>query len=476
MKKKLVSLLLVSSMLATMTACGGDDSATDGGGEAPADSAPADEAAPADTGSAESETAEAAPGGEEQGKVVNIYVWNDEFKGLYEKYAADLAKTHGVEVKFTTVANENNAYQNNLDSTLQLQESAADDDKIDVFLIEADYASKYTKTDYTLDVVNDIGLTESDLSQQYQYTKDIVTADGALKAVSWQATPGLFAYRRSIAKEVLGTDDPTEVQAQLSDWTKFDEVAAKMKDAGYFMLSGYDDAYRPYSNNMSAPWVQDGKIVIDEKIQQWIDQTKDYTDKGYNNKTTLWAPEWNADQGEGSKVFGFFYSTWGINFTLKGNAKGGEDLPDEVGQGIFGDYAVCEGPMPYYWGGSWICAAAGTDNVPFVKDLMLRMTCDAETMKQITLDTLDYTNNMAAMEEIAASDYQSDFLGGQNHIALFADAAKKIDLSNISDYDQGLNESMQSAMHEYFEGTVDYDTALENFYKSAIEKYPELTK
>ena len=107
---------------------------------------------------------------------------------------------------------------------------------------------------------------------------------------------------------------------------------------------------------------------------------------------------------------------------------------------------------------------------------MYTLTCDQDTMKQITLDTQDYTNNMAAMEEIAGSDYSSAFLGGQNHIALFAEAAKKIDMSNVSDYDQGLNESFQGAMKDYFEGTVDKDTALENFYKSAMEKYPELTK
>lgn len=55
---------------------------------------------------------------------------------------------------------------------------------------------------------------------------------------------------------------------------------------------------------------------------------------------------------------------------------------------------------------------------------MYRLTCDAKTMKQITLDTLDYTNNQSAMEEIANSDYGPDFLGGQNHIALFAEAAE----------------------------------------------------
>ena len=42
------------------------------------------------------------------------------------------------------------------------------------------------------------------------------------------------------------------------------------------------------------------------------------------------------------------------------------------------------------------------------------------------------------MEEIANSDYKSDFLGGQNHIALFAEAAKKIDMSNAGPYDQGI--------------------------------------
>ena len=79
------------------------------------------------------------------------------------------------------------------------------------------------------------------------------------------------------------------------------------------------------------------------------------------------------------------------------------------------------------------------------------------------------------MEEIANSDYASDFLGGQNHIALFAEAAKKIDMSNAGPYDQGLNESFQTAFKDYFTGTVDEDTAKANFETAIKEKYPELT-
>ena len=69
---------------------------------------------------------------------------------------------------------DDNAYQNNLDANLLAQDSAAADDKIDLFLLEADYALKYVDTDYTMPVA-DLGITDEDLKDQYQYTKDIVT-------------------------------------------------------------------------------------------------------------------------------------------------------------------------------------------------------------------------------------------------------------------------------------------------------------
>ena len=84
-------------------------------------------------------------------------------------------------------------------------------------------------------------------------------------------------------------------------------------------------------------------------------------------------------------------------------------------------------------------------------------------------------DNLEAMNEIASSDYKSDFLGGQNHIALFAEAATKIDMSNAGPYDQGLNESFQNAFKDYFTGNVEEDAAKANFETAIKEKYPELT-
>jgi multiple sugar transport system substrate-binding protein len=468
--KKLLVLVIALAMVVGLVAC-----ATPGG----------------ETSTAPSEDASVAPASDQPvatpepdtGKVLTIYCWNEEFQSRFNDYFADKVPAD-VEVNWVITPNQNNAYQEKLDADLLNQDAAAADDKIDIFLIEADYADKYVNADtpVCLDVKGDLGLTDADLANQYEYTKTIASdANGVLRAVSWQATPGLFAYRRSIAKDVLGTEDPDEVQAALADWDKFDAVAAQMSDKGYKMLSGFDDAYRTFSNNMTAPWVDDsGKINFDPQIERWIEQTKLYTDKGYNNKTSLWAPEWAADQGPGSKVFGFFYSTWGINFTLLGNSletsteEGGKE---EVGNGIYGDWAVCQGPQSYYWGGTWICGAVGTDNPNLVKDVMYTLTCDNATMKQITLDTQDYTNNQEAMSEIANDPtFGSDFLGGQNHIALFAEAAPKIDMSNISPCDQGCNEKVQGAFRDYFNGAATYDEALENFYTAVLEKYPWLTR
>jgi len=424
-------------------------------------------------GSVKAETADS-------GKVLNIWGWNEEFKGLFETYfqGAGLVP-EDVEVRFTIVPSTDNAYQNALDQALLDQENAADDDKIDLFLLEADYALKYVDSDFTLDIMNDVGLTEEDLAGQYKYTQEIVTdGNGAIKGTSWQATPGLFAYRRSIALDVVGTDDPETVQEALSDWDKFADVAEQMAAKDYKMLSGFDDAYRPFSNNMTNPWVDENNVInLDENMVKWIELTKDFTDKGYHNKSRLWDDQWSADQGPGSNVFGFFYSTWGINFTLLGNALEDPEAEQAVGNGIYGDYAVVEGPQNFYWGGSWLAAAAGSDNLGLVRDIMYTMTCDKDTMQQITKDTQDFTNHEEAMAELAADDeFASAFLGGQNHIALFVESAKGIDMSNMSAYDQGMNENLQEAFVDYFNGNVDYDTALDNFYTAVIETYPDLTR
>ena len=415
------------------------------------------------------------------GKTLRIYCWNHEFQERFQQYvepAGIIPKD--IKVEWVITKNEQGDYQNALDTALKNQADKQPDERIDLFLVEADYALKYVDSDYTIDV-RELGIRDIELKNQFPYTKKIATdSDGKLKGLTWQATPGVFVYRRSIAKDVLGTDDPEKVQNYLKTWNEFDQTAEKVHQKGYMMLSGYDDAYRVFSTNVTNPWVNlDKEIIIDDNMMHWVDQTKNYSEQGYNNRSSILSKEWEKDQRPGSKVFGFFYTTWGINFTLEKNSlevpveKGGKE---QVGNGIYGDYAICEGPQNFYWGGTWMCAAVGTDNTELVANIMRKLACDKETMKAITRDTQDFTNNKLAMEELAQDGYTSSFLGGQNCIQMFTRAAENITMNNISKYDQGCNEEFQSAFHSYFEGKETKEKALERFYQAVIKRYPMLKK
>ena len=154
----------------------------------------------------------AAFAAEDEGKVLNIQVWNEEFKSRitdhYPGYEA-VDETHGkigdVDVVWTITPSDDNAYQNNLDSILPGNVDAAADDKVDIFLIEADYALKYVDADADVAMtMADLGINEEDLSKQYTYTQDIVKdADGMIRASSWQACSAGLIYNREIARKFL---------------------------------------------------------------------------------------------------------------------------------------------------------------------------------------------------------------------------------------------------------------------------------
>ena len=409
------------------------------------------------------------------GKVLNIYCWNDEFQRRVQDHYPDYqivdevtGKIGDVTVKWNITANADNAYQNNLDNTLLNQESAAADDKVDIFLIEADYALKYIDSEYALPIA-DLGIKEADIADQYKYTQDIVTdGKGVLKGLSWQGCPGVLFYNREAAKAVLGSDDPTTVQAAVKDWDTFVATAEKAKAAGYNMVSSVMDTYRTYSNNVSTKWVVDGKIKVDANLEKWVQDSKKLVDAGMAGTHSLWSTEWSAGFFPEGKVFCYFGPAWLVNFSMSADQEGSI--------GYNGGWGATEGPQGFFWGGTWICAAAGTDNGDLIKDIMLKMTTDAELMKGIVVKDDDFVNNKKAMEEMANSDYTSKILGGQNPLKMYMNGVETLDLSNLSKYDQACNEEFQNAMKQYFDGTATYDEALELFYKAVIEKHPELSK
>ena len=413
----------------------------------------------------------------DEGKVLNIQVWNEEFKSRitdhYPGYEA-VDETHGkigdVDVVWTITPSDDNAYQNNLDSILPGNVDAAADDKVDIFLIEADYALKYVDADANVAMtMADLGINEEDLAKQYTYTQDIVKdANGMIRASSWQACSAGLIYNREIAKAVLGSDDPADVQEAVKDWATYNETAAKMAEAGYKMAATVNDTYRVYSNNVAGPWVQDGKVVLDDNIKAWVDDSKAAVDAGETTTAELWSDDWSKgffkDPGD---VFCYFGPAWFFNFCMHEG--------EEEAIATDGGWGYCEGPQGFYWGGTWICAAQGTDNPTLVKDIILTMTTDNDVMKEIAQNDADCVNNKEVLAELSADESGNlALLGGQNPYEFLAAGAENVDMSNTSPYDQGCNEEFQGAMKNYFDGNATYEEALAQFNTAIVEKYPEL--
>lgn len=496
-----LSLCMVGSML---TACGSSSSSDDAASSSKkADSSKADSSKAGDSSAADSSseapkaermdtaTLHGKDSSDKSKNTLRIYCWNTEFKlrfdaayakgGKYKvetasykddkgKELTEIKKIDGKDIEWVQVENEGGAYQKALDEALKGQKES--DNKVDMFLIEADYALKYTDskdTDYTGLVAlspQDIGITDDDTKNMYEYTKDAVRdpISGDVKALSWQATPGLLYYDVKMAKEVLGTDEPDKVQEFVKDWDTFKDTAKKMKDKGYIMLSSFADTFRVFGANMTAPWVTDKKLNLDPQMEAWIKQTKEFTDNGWNNKTDQWQPAWNADMTKDSKVFCFFMPSWGVDNCLY----------KQGGDATKGKWKACVGPAGWYWGGSWICGAVDSDNQDIVADIMKTMTCNTDVAKFLIDSYGEMVNNKEAVAQ-AKDSYKNEYLGGQNHIALMSESADKIQLKGkISAYDQTCVEKLQGDMAEYFKGTASYDDCLKKWKQDVKAAYADI--
>lgn len=464
MKKKVITGLLALTMVAgTLAGCG--STASSGNSSAGG-----------------TETASASGG--DEGKVINIYSWNDEFRERLEAVYPEVEETSkdgtvttlkdGTEIHWIINPNQDGVYQQKLDEALLKQADASADDKIDIFLSETDYVFKYTDKDADVAMpLKDLGIDpDKDLADQYDFTRTTASnSDGVQRGSTWQCCPGLLVYRRDIAQDVFGTDDPAAVGEKVKDWDTLKATAEELKAKGYYTFASYADTFRLYGNSISESWVQPGDttVKVDPQIMNWIDNSKEWLDAGYLNPTVKgqWNDDWNKAMSSQSNVFAFLLPAWGIDFVLNPNWDGDA-----------GAWAVTNPPQEYNWGGSYIHAATGTDNPEHAKDIILAMTADKDNLLKISKDYSDFTNTKSGMQEAATDDanFSSEFLGGQNAFQYFAPVAENIKIAPLSAYDQGCVELIQNSFSDYFQGEVDFDKAKANFETAIKERYPDITQ
>ena len=404
-------------------------------------------------------------------KVINVYAFTDEVPGMIEKYM-DERPDIDYEINTTIVATTDGAYQPALDQALQ----AGGSDAPDIYCAESAFVLKYTQGDASeyASTYKDLGIdvdSEIEKADIAQYSVDIGTrtSDGEVVALGYQATGGAFIYRRSIAKDAFGTDDPDEVGniigAGTGSWDKFFEAAETLKSKNYAIISGDGDLWHPIENSSDQGWVVDGKLTIDSKREAFLDYSKELKDNGYHNDTQDWQDAWFADMaGIGEKpVLGFFGPAWLINYTI------GQNCGDTAG-----DWAICNSPIGFFWGGTWILAnknlSEDEEKQAVVKDIIDWITLDCtEDGLQYQWANGTYDSDKGTKDAVASgtvmamSDGTLDFLGGQNMFDVFVDANQYANGKNLTQYDETINQYWRDQVRSYTSGECTRDEAIDNF-------------
>ena len=257
--KKVVSVLLVSAMTLSMAACGDTASTSDN----------------------------AATGTETKGSTSTADASSDEKLVVWTlsndliDFGKRFQEQTGVEVD--TVVIEPADYPTKVQTALLAGEKEPDiivgepkmlDDFYDAGFFEDLNQAPYNAQDYADQIVDYV----------WQVGQD---DDGIQRAISYQITPAGIYYRRDIAKEVFGTDDPDEVGKLFKDYPTILETAQTLKDAGYRIFSS--DAEMNVFSGDSA-WVVDGTLNVDQSRLDYMDLCVDL----YQNDLTAYANQWST--------------------------------------------------------------------------------------------------------------------------------------------------------------------------------------
>lgn len=431
--KKFLTLLLALVMVLSLAACGS-------GGEDNPTTPPEESTKPSESSepTSLSGTIEVWSSGEELGRFV---------EGFNELYP-------DVTVNITVVPNAD--FLAKLTPTL-----ASGQGTPDIFTGESDYVKYLVDSGYWDDL--EAAPYNADTSDVWDYVVSVGTDDGGtLRALSFQASPGSIMYRRDIARDVLGTDDPDEVAAMLTDEAAMLDVAATLKESGIKMFASWQDIFNMEFSNRAEPWVVDGRLVIDEAMINFMDTAKTITDNGYDLGVDPWAPEWIAAV-DSADTFCYVLPSWGYQSVVK---------PGAVETA--GEWAMCQGPIPYVKGGTWLGIYKDSPNKDLAWAFLSYCCLNSEAQQAYATEYGEYVSLKSA-DEVLAEGPGEEVLGGQNPFAFYNEQMKLLPADLMTAYDGTINNAFLSATKNYATGAMTKDEAIEQFKADVANAYPELT-
>ena len=447
MKKKMMSLVLAAAMMAGMTVS----------------------AVPAFAEEAETPDNEIT-GDSSADDAFVIWGWNDDIKKILDGPFKEAYPDDYKRIVFVNTGGSD-YYQGKLDPML---DDTSNELYPDLMGLEVDYVQKYVNSDWVKSVA-DLGITEDDYKNMYKYDLDLGTdADGNVRALFWQATPGCYQVRADLAEKHLGTTDPAAIAEKFKDLDTILATAKEVNDASggkCKLFSGYDELKRSLTNSRSQGFYDDNDVItLDDNITTYLETAKKLYDDDLTYNTDQWSADWYANMdgdGESSNAALAYmgcpwFTYWCLSDTWKENT------------------ILVPAQNKCYWGGTGLAATTECADPDLAAKIMKYFTCDTDGMVAINALNSDYVNNTEAINQIIESGASADGNGflykdaGQNFMEFFLPLADGLDASMVKAEDQQILSLLDTQTKAYATGEKDLDTAISDLKASIHDTYSYL--
>lgn len=477
--RKMLSVVLASAMVLSCAACGNTntegnttDTSTKGTETKAEDSAPK-----AEDGASEAESEIAR-----EGKLV-VWTLAKDLEQFSSKY---MEKYPGVSIETTVIEPAN--YVTKVQTALNGGQKEPDIIVGEPQMLEDFYDAGYFE-DLNQEPYNAQSYADKIVDYVWEVGQD---SEGIQRAISYQITPAGLYYRRDIAQEVFGTEDPDEIGKLFSDYETILDTAEKLKTAGYrifasdgeinyfsgdsaWVIDGtlnvdqarkdymdlcvqlYKDDLTAYANQWSTPWYQamDGEVpILTADIQNYADDSVNVWDEAQFAEAT-------ADM-EKTSVFAFGLPSWGV-LTIRDNV-----------ENTSGKWGVCAGPSYGFGGGTFIGISSQSERKELAWDFLKFCTLDEETADWWIEASEGDTVSLIPVLEAHAED-KNEIYGGQQLYKFWLEQAEGIDYSKVTRYDKVIGDAWGFAITAIKTGEKTKDEAISEFYDVVESTYPEIT-
>ncbi|WP_051236962.1 ABC transporter substrate-binding protein [Paenibacillus pinihumi] len=435
---------LILSLSIMLAGCGGGNSTTN---NPPASDPPAN---PDTTVSEGGEKAPADYKGE-----ITFWAWGDYESKLIPEFNKDYPN-----IKVNVVVVPNADYGKKLQTTI-----ASKGDMPDVVLLEASGRGQFMQMDAFENLekppynVNRADIVDFAIPLNENERGEIVT-------LQEDATMAGIAYKRNLAKEYLGTDDPDEIEKMFSSWDDFiakgQEVYEKSGGKVTLMDGILEGGYKMVSGEYTEPFVKDGKLNIESTFLPTYKTLEKMVKSNTVGKYETWSSPWNASFANNTAIM-YACPTWFVPFGIKPNDKNGT-----------GNYGLIRAPIGgYSWGGTGMSIPKDAKN----KELAWQF------VKWVTLSESGATafknlNNTATLykpvfEKEGFYTDKDPYFGGQDIMAKFTALGKEAKVRPITKYDRLINDSNTLVLKMMMQGTS-AEEAYDTLVKDVLKKAPEL--